>query len=499
MSASEPLLDARGIVRQFPGVRALDGVDFSVAAGEVHALVGENGAGKTTLMAVLGGVEQPDAGRILLAGQEIKFPSARAAALAGIAVVHQELGLADDLSIAENILANRQPVSRWGLIERGALLATAREQLRRFEWDIDPRTLVRQLGPAERQVVEILKALAQEPRVLILDEPTSSLTAREKPALFRNVRALRQRGGACVYITHHLPEVFELADRVTVLRDGRLVDCLPVGGLSERDIVHRMVGRPISDLYGERVGNVGDVRLRVTGASRPGAFHDISFEVRAGEIVGFAGLAGAGRTELARSLFGADPLARGHIEVDGRTVHPRCPAEAIAHGIGYLSESRAEDGLFLDMPIRDNCAAVSLARFAGTLDLLDERKIDANADEARRRFGISTPDLRRHVRALSGGNQQKTLFAMWAGIAPKVLLADEPTRGVDVGARSDIYRHLRELASDGTAIVLISSDLPEVIGMSDRVLVMRSGRIAGEFDRSEAQEQAIVACAAGVA
>ena len=495
--AAGPVLEARDIVKTFPGVRALDGARLDLAAGEVHALVGENGAGKTTLMHILGGILRPDGGEVLLDGRPVRFRSAHDAAEAGIRVVFQELSLAPNLSVAENLFANRQPVWGFNCIDRRLLHDETRRWLARFELDIDPATPVRRLSPARQQVVEILKAVSSRPRILILDEPTSSLTAADTERLFANIRAMKAEGTSVIYISHHLQEIFRIADRVTVLRDGRTVGTVPAAEATEESIVRLMVGRDLANIYGARRQPVGDECLRVVGAAGR-RFREVSLALRRGEIVALAGLVGAGRTELGRALAGIDPLRQGRLWLEGRPLAVRSPADAIAAGIAYLTEDRKEQGLFLGMSVAANCVAPSLARFAGPLGWMDGGRVAAFAEAARARFRIVTPGIGQRVRNLSGGNQQKVLLAMWVGIGPKVLIVDEPTRGVDVGARSEIYAALRELAAAGVAILMISSDLLEVLGLADRVLVMRQGRLAGEFARDEATEENVIACAAGV-
>jgi ABC-type sugar transport system ATPase subunit len=492
------LLQVRDVVKTFPGVRALDGVSFDLRRGEVHALVGENGAGKSTLMHVLAGVYPPDSGMVCLDGQTVRFPDTHSAFRHGISVVFQELSLSENLSIAENVFANRQPVGRLGFVDWQELYRRTKELLRRFDWEMDPQTPVRNLSSAKQQVVEILKALSQRPRVLILDEPTSSLTAVETRLLFENVRRLKREGMSCIYISHHLDEVFELADRVTVLRDGRRVDTCGVAEVTEAELVRKMVGRELADMYGRRVGEIGGERFRLENGRREGVFADVSFAVRQGEIVGMAGLAGAGRTELGRAIFGAERLDGGRMDMEGRRLSIGSPADAIASRIAYMTENRKEDGLFLDMTIRENLAAPHLAAFADRFGLMDESAMTDFARNGRTRFNIVASGVWQRMGLLSGGNQQKTLLAMWMGAEPLLLIADEPTRGVDVGARSEIYHLLRDMAKSGMAILLISSDLPEILGLSDRILVMRNGRLAGEFAREVATEENIIACAAGV-
>jgi ABC-type sugar transport system ATPase subunit len=488
-----------GISKRFGAIQALDAVDLDVRAGEVHALVGENGAGKSTLINILAGTIQPDAGRIVLAGRDARFRTRYESAKAGIAAVFQELSLVGSLSVAENIFANRQPVNCFHFIRRGELRHQTREVLEMFHSSLDPEAPVEHLSVAERQVVEILKALSARPCVLLLDEPTSSLTQRETEILFALIRGLRQEGLGIVYVSHHLPEVLELADRVTVLRDGKHVATRPRSEAPERELIRLMVGRELTDIYGKpaRVVREGAPRIRISGLSRPAAFEDVSLEIWPGEIVGLAGLVGAGRTEVGRALFGAEPASGGQILVDGQSVWPRSPTEAMRAGIAYVTEDRKSQGLYLRHTIAANLVAPSLERFATRAGWLRDDQIIAHAEACRRRFRIVAPDVHQIVGRLSGGNQQKVLLAMWVGIGPRVLIADEPTRGVDVGARTEIYGHLRDLTANGTAVFLISSDLQEILGMSDRILVMRAGRIVARLDRENASEESIIAAALG--
>ena len=497
---SRLVLELHDVVKTFPGVRALDNVHFELRNGEVHALVGENGAGKSTLMHVLAGVLEPEAGEILLDGRTFRPANPHAAAGRGICVVFQGLSLSPNLSVAENIFAHRQPVRwRWpDLVNRRRLHDRTAAILERFKLRIDPATPVRKLPVALRQVVEILKAISQDPRILILDEPTSSLTAVETQLLFENIGQLKEQGTSVIYISHHLPEIFEVADRVTVLRDGRNVETCNVADVTEDQVVRKMVGRELIDMYGRREVPLGPECFRIEGGGRGEHFRDISFSVRAGEIVGVAGLAGAGRTELARGIFGAEPLDTGGIFVNEKPVTVWSPGEAIGNRIGYLTEDRKAQGLFMRMSVRENCVAPILGAFAGSWGLMDENGISRFAEHSRAEFGIVTPSVAQEVGNLSGGNQQKVLLAMWVGAGPLLLIADEPTRGVDVGAKSEIYRRLRKLAADGVGILMISSELPEVLGLSDRILVMRDGRLAGQFSSEEATEEKLIACAAGV-
>ena len=485
------LLEVRDLVKTFPGVRALDGVHFELRPGEVHALIGENGAGKSTLINTLAGVHAPDSGEILLDGRPVRFADPHVSARHGIGVVFQERSLCPNLSVAENIFADRQPLRNpaLNLIDWTTLYRKTEELLRRFCLDLDPRMPVRHLSAAVQQLVEILKAISLRPRILILDEPTSSLTATETTLLFDNMRRLKAAGLSFIYVSHHLPEVFEITDRITVFRDGRHVHTCDTKDITEDELVSKMVGRELTDLFGRRQGEVGAEVFRIEG--------DVSLSVRHGEIVGLAGLAGAGRTELGRAIFGAEPPAPGRMFLDCQPVTVRSPAEAIAQRIGYLTEDRKEQGLFPGMPVRSNCVAANLQRFTRS-GLMD----DAAADDFARRcvadFNIVTPSLEQKVVNLSGGNQQKVLLSMWMAVEPKFLIVDEPTRGVDVGARREIYHRLRDLAATGVGILMISSDLPEILGMSDRVVVMRNGRLVLEVPASEATEEKIIAVASGL-
>ncbi|HUW18173.1 MAG TPA: sugar ABC transporter ATP-binding protein [Sedimentisphaerales bacterium] len=492
------VLEARSIVKTFPGVRALDRVDFELKRSEIHALVGENGAGKSTLIHILAGVHQPDSGQIRLDGSAVSFPDPHSAAAAGIAVVFQELSLVPGLSVAENIFAHRQPAGRLNLIDRKRLYEDTEKILRLFELKIDPRRQLGNLSTDEQQVMEILKAVSQNPGVLILDEPTSSLAGAQVKRLFGILKDLKAHGLSVIYISHHLPEVFEVADRITVLRDGKHVDTCLVEDVTEQDLVRKMVGREIVDMYGRRTKQPGRECFRVESAARGHDFRDITFSVRFGEIVGIAGLSGAGRTELARGIFGVEPFETGRMFLNNQPVEIRSPWQAINSRIGYLTEDRKEQGLFLEMTVRENCVAPSLRCFVNRLGLMDEKAITDFAEVNRARLSIVTPSVKQQVGNLSGGNQQKVLLSMWMGIQPLLLIVDEPTRGVDVGAKSEIYRLLRELAAQGVGIIMISSDLPEILGLSDRILVIRNGRLVGEFTAETATEENVIACASEV-
>jgi ABC-type sugar transport system ATPase subunit len=497
----ENILEVKKLVKTFPGVRALDGVDFTLKRGSVHAIVGENGAGKSTLMMTLGGVYQPDSGEILFEGQPVVLESPNEANKKGISVVYQELSLVTNLSIAENIFVNRQPVKRGRLIKWDKLHQNTFDLMKRFSMEnLSPSQLVGNLSLAERQVVEILKAMSHEPKILILDEPTSSLTEQETKELFKNIKLLKEDGISIIYITHHLKELFEIADEVTVLRDGKYVCNSPVSDIDEDYLVTNMVGRAISNMYGIRESNqkIGDTYFQVENLSQYRRFNDVSFHIRKGEIVGFAGLVGAGRTELGRAIFGAEHYHSGRIVLDGTPLTVKTTKKAIASGIGYLSEDRKNHGLFLNSEINNNIVSSHLSDFSTDYGFLKNERIDAFASEKVEEFNIVTPSIYQRVENLSGGNQQKVLVSMWFGISPRLLIVDEPTRGVDVGAKSEIYKLIRRLAATGVGVMVISSDLSEIIGLCDRVYIMRQGSIAGEVENDDITEENIIGLATGV-
>ena len=497
----ENILEVKNLVKTFPGVKALDGVDFNLKKGTVHAIVGENGAGKSTLMMTLGGVYQPDSGEILFEGKHTVLESPYKANMKGISVVYQELSLVPNLSIAENIFVNRQPVKRGRLIKWDELYRNTHELMKKFGLDhIAPSQLVGSLSLADRQVVEILKAMSHEPKVLILDEPTSSLTDLETKELFKNIKLLKEDGISIIYITHHLKEIFEIADEVTVLRDGGFVCHSLIEDIDEEFLVTNMVGRSIGNMYGVRNPDqkIGKKYFEVEKLCQYHHFNDVSFHINKGEIVGFAGLVGAGRTELGRAIFGAEKYHSGKIILGGFPLSINSTKKAITSGIGYLSEDRKSHGLFLNSEITDNVVSTHLSDFCTNYGFLKKDRIDAFTEEKVKEFNVVTPSIYQLVEKLSGGNQQKVLVSMWFGISPKLFIADEPTRGVDVGAKSEIYKLIRHLAADGVSIMVISSDLSEIIGLCDRVYVMRQGRIAGEVENDAITEENIIGLATGV-
>ncbi|NNJ04922.1 sugar ABC transporter ATP-binding protein [Streptomyces sp. PKU-MA01144] len=494
MSDPDELLRIEGIRKTFPGVVALDGVDFDLRRGEVHVLLGENGAGKSTLIKTLSGACTPDAGRILAGGEEVHIKSAQDSERLGIATIYQEFVLVPDLSVAENIFLGRQP-RRFGMVDRKRMEADAEELLARVGVNVSPRARVRELGIARRQMVEIAKALSLDARVLIMDEPTAVLTTEEVERLFAIVRQLRANGVGVVFITHHLEEIAALGDRVTVIRDGRTVGQVPAS-TAEDELVRLMVGRPIEQQYPRETAEAGAALLTVEGLTRDGVFHDVSFEVRAGEVVGIAGLVGAGRTEVVRAVFGADPYDKGTVKAGGAAVKPHDVNAALAAGIGLVPEDRKGQGLVLDASVEENLGLVTMrqATRAGLVDLGRQREAAARIAN---RLGVRMAGPGQQARTLSGGNQQKVVIGKWLLADTRVLILDEPTRGIDVGAKVEIYRLVNELTAAGAAVLMISSDLPEVLGMSDRVLVMAQGRIAGELPAGEATQDAVMALAVG--
>jgi len=476
------------MTKRFPGVTAVDGVDLDFRPGEVHAIAGENGAGKSTLMKLLSQAERPDEGEIELQGERVSFHGPKHAQQLGIAMVHQEFALAPHLTIAENLVLGHE-TSRLGLIARGSERRQARDLLERVGLDVDPSRRAGSLPVAAQQRVEIAKALAIDAKVVIMAEPTATLTEREIEALFGVIRDLTEDGIAVLYISHRLDEITRIADRVTVMRDGQVVETLEKDDMDEREIVRLMVGREIENLYPKEDVDVGDVLLRVEGITRRGVLRDCSFEVHKGEILGFAGIMGAGRTELARAVFGADPIDDGRIELDGDALTIRSPRDAIDAGIGYLTEDRKGEGLAMQLGIEPN---ITLASVPGSPAWIDRGAEHEAASKRAHELDIRAPSLRTVVQTLSGGNQQKVVVAKWLLRDCDILFFDEPTRGIDVGAKAEIYKLLDALAEQGRAIVMISSELPEILRMSHRVLVMCEGRLTGELPASQATQEKIM-------
>ncbi len=489
------VLEAKQIVKEFPGVRALKCVDFDVREGEIHALCGENGAGKSTLMHILAGVYKPDGGCLCLNGDTVNITNQRCANDMGISIVYQERSLVSGLSVAENIFAARQPVGALSMIKWKQLYKETDDLLQKLGLHIDARMQVGRLSPAMQQMVEIAKALSVDPKVLILDEPTATITEKEVGILFSLLRKLKSQGMAIIYISHRLAEIFQIADRVTVFKDGEFIATEDVINIDNNWIVSKMVGREL--LFSRVRHDVGEQVVLECKGFNSDKFSDINFKLKKGEIISFAGLAGAGRTEVMRALFGADRKTGGELFIEGEKAVIKTPKDAIKSGIGYLPEDRKEQGLFLDMSIAANIASASLKRLSRGMNL-DQKAINVISEDYEKKLGIVTPSIHQKVVNLSGGNQQKVVLAKWLAVNPRIMIVDEPTRGVDVGAKAEIYQILRDLTQAGTSIIVVSSDLPEVLAISDRIYVMHNGRITGEMTGDEATEEFIMKYASGI-
>lgn len=488
-----PLVRMEGIEKHFPGVHALKSARFELRAGEVHALMGENGAGKSTLMKILSGVYTPDGGTVVVDGNAVEFDGPRAAQDVGVGIIHQELSLMNDLTAAQNIFIGREPRRRFGRLDEAALNSQAADIFLQMNLKLDTRTPIHEMTIAKQQMVEIAKALSYRSHILVMDEPTAALNDAEIADLFTIIRKLRSEGVGIIYISHKMDELKQIADRVTIMRDGETIDTVSAVETPIDEIITMMVGRVLSDNASDlSVVDNTQVALQVTGLNRGNVIKDVSFNVYQGEILGFAGLMGAGRTEVARAIFGADPCDSGEIRVHGQTVDIKSPANAVAAGIGYLSEDRKHFGLATGMNVRANIAMTHLKRFASSLGVLDEPAMQSVAQDFIARLGIRTPSDLQQVGLLSGGNQQKVVVAKWLLRECDVLIFDEPTRGIDVGAKAEIYKLLLDLAAQGRAIIVISSELPEVLRVSHRIAVMCEGRITGILDRQDATQESIM-------
>jgi rhamnose transport system ATP-binding protein len=488
---SEYILELKNITKRFSGVEVLHQVSFTLRSGEVHALLGENGAGKSTLIKVVSGVHQPDSGEIFVDGKQVRFSDALDAREAGIAAIYQELSLFPDLDVAENIFVGRQPTTLGGRIDWHKLYSESEKLLSSLGVHLDLKKKARNLSIAQQQMVEIARAFSINARILIMDEPTSSLTLNEVADLFRLVRRLREEGTAIIFISHRIEELFELADRVTVLRDGSYIDTRPLIKVSRDDLIRMMVGRTISNLYPKQAGQPGETVLKVESLCRPGEFENVSFELRKGEILGMAGLIGAGRTEVARAIFGVEPVSSGTIQVRGQKEAISSPEKAIRLGIAYVPEDRQIHGIIPPMNLVANISLPLLKEYAvaGWLNGKVERSTSLLAAQ---QMEVRANNILQKARELSGGNQQKVLLAKWLATKPSILILDEPTRGIDVGTKAAVHSLMNKLAMEGMAILMISSELPEILGMSDRILVMREGRVTALLSRQEASQEKIL-------
>ena len=491
----------RSVTKTFGGVTALSDVSLGLARGECHGLMGENGAGKSTLGKVLAGIHKPDTGDVEIDGVAHVFDSPREALAAGVAMVHQELAFCPDLSVAENLGLGRYPRRAGGLLlDRAALRARAEELLEAIGIRLDVTRPMRELSTAQEQMVQIAAAVGAKPRILVFDEPTSSLSATDAEALFQLIETLRSRGLTLIYVSHRMPELFRLCDRISVLRDGRYVGTLPKADMTHDAVVRMMIGRSVADYFPQHLdAPPGKTVLEVRGLASPGKFSDIDFSVRAGEIVGFAGLVGSGRSEIAQAIFGLDPRAAGAVSIDGAPLRLGSVKESLAAGVGLVPEDRKRQGCVLGMPCRANISMAILDRLRRLSVLLDRGRETEIATDYFGRLRVKAASLDAPVNSLSGGNQQKVVIAKWLARGGRLLIVDEPTRGVDVGAKAAIHELIDELARQGLAVVLISSELPEVINLSTRILVMREGRIAGELARQEATQDSVLRLMTGVA
>lgn len=496
-AVSEYLLEMRGITKRFPGVLALHNAQLSLRPGEVLCLLGENGAGKSTLMKILSGAQHQDSGDIVISGETVRIQSPHHAQDLGISMIYQEFNLSPFLSVAENLFLGRQPlIPGTPLVAWSRLYQQAREVLARIGVNLDVRRTVNTLSVAEQQMVEIAKALTVDARIIVMDEPSATLTDHELHALFELIRTLRRQGMGIIYISHRLEEVFTIGDRVTVMRDGEHVATKAVCDLDREGIIQMMVGRELKDEFPKEVFEPGPERLSVQGLSRRGAFENVSFTLRQGEIVGLTGLVGAGRTEVARAIFGADKITAGSLHLDGKLVQIRRPADAISNGIGLLTEDRKGQGLVLGMSVAENTTLANL-RAVSSGPFLNRREERVVAGRYVDELHIKTPGIHQAAQNLSGGNQQKVVLAKWLFTESRVLIFDEPTRGIDVGAKVEIYKLMNELVRRGVSILMISSELPEILGMCDRILVMHEGRLRGELSRAEATQEKIMHLATG--
>lgn len=505
MIKMKSLLEMKSITKEFPGVRALDGVSFDLMPGEFHSLVGENGAGKSTLMKILSGVYPHGTygGDIVVEGAVRKFRNVRDSESAGIAIIFQELSLVKEMTVGENIFLGREP-SRFGLVDWAALFARSQKLLKELGLEIDPRAKVASLGIGQQQLVEIAKALSQDAKILVLDEPTAALTESEVETLFRILADLKRKGVGMIYISHKLDEVFAMSDRISVLRDGRTIGTRQASEFTVEKVIELMVGREVGDVFPTPDHEFGKTVLEVSGLTvtdssgvKKPVVKDVSFNVRSGEVLGIAGLMGAGRSEVLTAVFGAwSGNVSGRVSVDGKEVDLGSPRDAIAKGIGFVTEDRKRFGLLLDQTIRENMVLAGLRRISGSI-FTDKKKESVAAAAAMGSLKVKANSPATVTGTLSGGNQQKVVLGKWLLTKPKVLLLDEPTRGIDVGAKQEIYAEINRLAGEGLAIVVVSSELPEVLGLSDRILVLNEGRVAAEFDRSEASPEKVMAAATG--
>ncbi|MEI5680771.1 sugar ABC transporter ATP-binding protein [Mesorhizobium sp. CCNWLW179-1] len=493
---AEFLLEVKDVRKAFAGTVALDDVSFRLRRGTVHALMGENGAGKSTLMKIIAGIYRPDTGEVHLKSLPIRLSNPLDALDNGIAMIHQELNLMNHMTVAENIWIRREPRTRLGFIDHTALYKNTSTLFAQLGIDLDPRETVGTLSVASRQMVEIAKAVSYESDVLIMDEPTSALTEREVDHLFRIIRTLKESGKGIIYITHKMNELFEIADEVSIFRDGKHIATKLASELTKDEVIRMMVGREISQMFPKVSANIGNVVLSVRNLTLAGVFEDVSFDLHSGEILGIAGLVGAGRSNIAETIFGVTPATAGTVEVDGKVVQITSPAIAMECGMAFLTEDRKESGCFLLLDIQQNMQIAALRSNYVQWGFVAQKRLSQDCDVMGQSLRVKTPDMEEKILNLSGGNQQKVLIGRWLLTKPRILILDEPTRGIDVGAKAEIHRMISTLAAEGVAVIMISSELPEILGMSDRILTVRQGRAAGMLTRSEADQVKIMELAA---
>jgi inositol transport system ATP-binding protein len=493
---NENLLSMTGISKQFPGVRALDNVQLNVRKGTVHALMGENGAGKSTLMKCLIGIYTPDSGSIVFKGEELHVINTRYALSKGISMIHQELNPIPHMTVAENIYIGRETRTWYGLVDMKTMNRRTKELLDRLDIKLDPTKKMVELSIANTQLVEIAKAVSYDSDLIIMDEPTSAITEAEVAVLFRIIKSLIEQGRSVIYITHKMDEVFKISDEVTVFRDGQYISTDPTNALSRNMLIQKMVGRELTDMFQKERANIGETVLGVKNLTGH-KFNNVSFEVKRGEIFGVAGLMGAGRTELLEAVFGVKKPHSGEVYVEGKKAAIRSPADSIRLGLALLTEDRKLTGLYINAMVRDNMSIANMKQYMRGI-FVNFRKIDADCEKMRDQLRIRTPSLKQIIKYLSGGNQQKVLISRWLLTGPSILILDEPTRGIDVGAKAEIYKLMTELTQQGKTIIMISSELPEILGMSDRIMVMHEGDKIGELTRAEATQEKILYMATGM-
>ncbi|CAM3982001.1 sugar ABC transporter ATP-binding protein [Mesobacillus zeae] len=494
---TSPVIEMKGISKAFGPNKVLNGVDFDLRAGEIHALMGENGAGKSTLMKILTGIYHRDAGIIHVKGKKSQYKSAKEAEAGGISVIHQELNMIPYLTVAENMFLGKELTrGKTGILKTKEMNVKTAEYLKRLGVEIDPEAEAGSLSVGQQQMVEIARAVAANSDILIMDEPTAALTDREIDALFIVIDGLRRQGVGIVYISHRMEEIFTMCDRITVLRDGQSIGTRETDATDFEEIVKMMVGRELGERFPARTGTPGEDKFRVEGLTSEGRFENINFSVRSGEILGVAGLMGAGRTEIMDTIFGKKPIKSGSIFIDGKKMKIRHPHDAIKAGIGYITEDRKDEGLVLGLSVRENMVLTNLKRFSGS-GVMNPKKETDFVDNMIQKLKLKTSGREQTVKSLSGGNQQKVVIGKWLGIDPQVLILDEPTRGVDVGAKKEIYNIMNELTKKGVAIIMVSSELPEILGMSDRVMVVHEGKVTTILDREEADQEKIMQAATG--